>query len=271
MLSDASQATDMTTDLFTVEGRTCFHEGGGRMAFTEVKAPRTWTEMIAFCGEVSDLHLQDQHRILAAAYRVLLEGQTAYGAAALNRSIRSSTSQLLGQFWTQLLPVPKKPYVETDWPKDSLRLRVPDQPGLRMQLDTDHILGPTEDIWGSYWFHQLCNEAFRILTRTPGSPNLPVGTFSHQLSLDTLQEMNFRFIPLNVPGAQIVTRGMLLDVLKGLVIVYNEFGARPLRLSLLNDKDGHIGVGYVEYGRLPPQLGSANATAGDSTEAIATS
>jgi len=274
MLSDASQEEDMKTDLLAVEGRVCFRQEGGRALYTNVKAPHTWTEVNALCDEVQGLHLQDQHRLLAAAYRVLLEGQTVYGAAAFNGTFLSCAQnpcRVRGQFWTKLLPVPKKPFVETGWPKDSIRLKVPDQPGLRMQADSDHILGPTEDIWGSYWFNQVCLDTYLKIMRMPGSPNLPVGTFSHQLSPDTLQSINFRFIPLNVPGAQIVTRAMLLDVVKGLVAVYNDFGARPLRFSVLNDKDGHIGVGYVEYGQLPPQLRLANATAGDSTEAIATS
>ena len=77
------------------------------------------------------------------------------------------------------------------------------------------------------------------------------------------QKITIRFEPLSVPSAEVATIGVLSNVMATLINVLDHYGARPMTFSVLTNKGDHVGVGYLEFGQLPPQLGVLNATTFD--------
>ena len=75
--------------------------------------------------------------------------------------------------------------------------------------------------------------------------------------------MTIRFEPLSVPGAEVATIEVLTNVMETLINVLDYYGARPMIFSVLTNDDRDIGVGYLEIGVVPPQLGVLNATTSD--------
>ncbi len=69
-----------------------------------------------------------------------------------------------------------------------------------------------------------------------------------------------------MPGTDLPTDSVLVGVMKTLILLFDDRGARQLQFNLVNNKGGHVGVEYLEYGQVPPRLMVTNATIGDSTD-----
>lgn len=282
LLADAAQAADMQTALLDMQGKVYLHHNGEKLPLQVSKVPHTWTEISAFCEEVKDLKPKDQHALMADALQVIYEGQTTYGAAGVNGTVISDVEPpIVGQLWARLQKVPPKP--PSSWSEDSIRLRVVDSPGLRIRIDTSRVpspdtpssstspgssASPTLDNWDTAWFIKLCEETIKRLERL-GSPQETIGPFWYPLDPYWQQEITVRFRPIILPWAEQPTVAILINVMRTLIIVFEERGARELDFNLLNDENGHIGVGYLKFGQVPPpQLQDANSTIGNFTELL---
>ena len=241
----------------------CTDRQGRRQVIQRAMAVHTWTQIFALCEDVG-LDLQDQKAKLTAALRVLYEGQEAYGPAAIYGQITSLgiNPRGIGQVGAHVLNVPPTP--RANWPERGLIiLRIHASNTLRLRVQTVPAQ-PTLDIWNTMWFRKLCEQTQHWLRDQSLPPQTPMRSFWVQLDPYWQQKITVRFEPLNVArtGA-VATIEVLVNVMETLMNILDQFGARPMIFSVLNNQGSHIGVGYLEYGEVPPQLGLPNATAID--------
>ena len=262
---DTFQAADMKSDLLDLNAKSCVNHLGERVMVQASQALHTLTKVITVCPEDVGLELQDHRARLDAVLEVIFIGQTTYGAAAVDGiiSLLLPAQKNIGEIGTTIWKSP--PPAKSGWTTDAIRVPVYDQPGWRIRVQTDHILGPTLDRWDTFWYQKLCGEAIETLERA-GPSQQPVTKFWWALDSWYKQHITLKFDPILVQGTNPPTLGVLIGVMISLISVFNDKGARPLRFNLLNDHDGHLGVGYLEFGTIPPRLGFTNTTIGSATE-----
>ena len=222
----------------------------------------TWTEIFALC-EDQNIDLQDQKAKLTAALRVLHEGQELYGPAAIYCEINSVGINVrhIGQIGAHVLSVPPTP--RADWPEvGAIILRIHASETLRLKVQTVSA-HPTLDIWDTMWFRKLCEQTQFWLRGQTLPPETPMRSFWIPLDPYWKQQITIRFEPLGIPRAGVATIGVLTNIMETLISILDYYGARPMIFSILGSEGGYIGLGFLDFGQVPPQLGVLNATSFD--------
>ncbi len=267
---DPYQAQDMKIALLDVRTKVCRTDAGERIAIRGSTAAHTLTDAIVFCDPSVEA-LEVLIVQLVAALNVIYAGQTLYGPAAVEANLLSHNSPTvsggdpkqigrLGAYF-QLIP-PAAPH---NWDKDSIGLTVHDNPGFRIIVFTNHRSGPTLDKWETEWFRVLCMTAMKWI-QDWGTRQDPAEEFWWSLPPEYEHEITIRFEPFRVPGTDLPTDSVLVGVMKTLILLFDDRGARQLQFNLVNNNGGHVGVGYLEYGQVPSQLVVTNATIEGSTD-----
>lgn len=262
LLTDASQAADIKKALLKVQPKVCTDQQGQRQIIQRSRVAHTWTEIFALC-ENEGFDLGDQKAKLSAALRVLYQGQEAYGPAAIYGEVKSLgvNPRRIGQIGAHVLNVP--PTARSDWPEGGmiiLRIHASNTLRLRVQTVPAH---PALDIWDTMWFSKLCEQTQYWLRSQTLPPQTPMRSFWIQLDPYWKQKITIRFEPSSVPRAQVATIEVLDNVMETLISTLDYYGARPMIFSVLTNDGDDIGVGYLELGQVPPQLGILNATTFD--------
>ena len=270
---DSFQAVDMKLALANLKPRVCTNQAGQRTTYSSIKIAHTLTEAFSFCETDVGLGLQAQRAQLVAALQVILDGQTAYSPAAIHGDVMSiggfvpgRSSRSIGSLFANIEPIPPTP--EHQWDRDSVSLQVYRSPGHHINIQTDPILSPTLDIWNTKWFKSLldeCIDSFEI----SGTPQKRVRSFRGVLPPIYMNEIEFSFTASLVPGAEIPTFEVVAKVLRTLDYIFAYQGARELKFNLLNDQDGPIGFGYIEF--IKPKVNARGLTlvnTSDSSPAI---
>ena len=246
----------MALALFDLQRKVCSDAAGRRATTSASKTAHTWTEAVAFCYADVRLTVRAQKAQTAAALQVIRDGQTAYSPAAVQGEVFSyeqvrpgARPKWIASLGANIEPVPPTP--QHEWQRDGFNLPVYETPGYRLSIQTNHISGPTLDIWNTKLFRLLCQKGIEHLNGK-GTPQTHIGKFWYLLPPEDLNEIAFRYDSLMVPGTEAPTIEVLSNVLMTLDLLFESQGARPLTFSLLSDRDGHIGVGYMYFGRLPP-------------------
>lgn len=266
---DSFQAADMTLDLIDLQGKSCINQAGQRVVVQASTASHTLTEVVVLCEPNVGLQLLDQIARFDAVLEVINDGQIAYGPAAVDCEIwlfppaSGVSRKRIGKISTQYQTVPPPPV--SDWTGDSMRLRVSDSPGWRLRVQTDHILGPTLDRWDTLYFKRLCDYVIRWM-RATGPQQRPIGKFWWALPPSSKQHITIKCQPIVVQGCDPTTVGVIIGVMETLLIIFDYYGARPLRFNIVNSQDCQVGVGWMEFGTVPPQLGLTNTTIEGTTE-----
>ena len=115
-----------------------------------------------------------------------------------------------------------------------------------MNIQTDPILSPTLDIWNTQWFRSLLNECIGSFEKSR-TPQKRLRSFRGVLPPKYMNDIMFAFTASLVPEAEVPTFELLSNILRTLDYIFAYQGARALRFNLLNDNDGHIGFGYMEF------------------------
>ena len=250
-LLDSFQAVDMKLALHNLIAIACTNQAGQRTAYSSSKIAHTLTGALSFCEPRAGLGLQAQKAQLAAAIQVIWEGQTTYTPAAIHADVVSSEGvppgqppRYIGSIFAKIEAIPPTP--EHKWERNSLSLQVYRSPGHRIHIRTDPILSPTLDTWNTQWFRSLLNECIGSL-EISGTPQMPMRSFWGVLPPKYMNDIVFSFRASIVPGAEVPTFELLSNILRTLDYIFAYQGARPLKFNLLNDNDGHIGFGYMEF------------------------
>ena len=248
---DPFQAVDMKLALTNLKARVCTNQAGQRTAYSSSKIAHTLTEAFSFCESGVGLGLQAQRAQMAAALQVIWDGQTAYSPAAIHGDVLSiggfvpgRSSRSIGSLFANIQPIPPAP--EHQWDRDSVSLQVYRSPGHRINIQTDPILSPTLDIWNTQWFRSLLNRCIGFIAKS-GNPQMRLRSYRGVLPPEYMNEIVFSFTASLVPGAEVPTFEILTNILKTLDYIFTYQGARQLKFNLLNDHDGQIGFGYIEF------------------------
>ena len=261
-LTDVSQVAEIKEALLKLRPKVCTDRQGRRQIIQRSRVAHTWTEIFALC-EDEGFDLQDQKAKLTAALRVLYQGQETYGPAAIYGEINSVgiNPRRIGQIGAHVLSVPPTP--QADWPEVGviiLRIYASETLRLRVQTVSAH---PTLDVWDTMWFRKLCEQTQFWLRDQVLPPQTPMRSFWIQLDPYWKQQITIRFEPLNIQRGEVATIEVLTNIMQTLISILDYYGARPMIFSVLSNEGGYIGVGYLEFGQLPPQLGVLNATTFD--------
>ena len=203
---------------------------------------------MASCDGAVNWSFASQKLRLAAALQGIWEGQTAYTPAAIYGEVITNERvdpgeppQQVGKLWANIQAIPPTP--EHQWSRDSFSLQVSGLLGRRINIQTDPILSPTLDIWNTRWFRDFLKKAIVDIQKT-GTPQRPVRTYRVVLPPN---DIVFLFTSSMVPGTEVPTFEDISNVLRTLDSIFEYQGARQLKFNLVDDKDGHIGVGYMEF------------------------
>ncbi|KAL8995678.1 MAG: hypothetical protein Q9169_004648 [Polycauliona sp. 2 TL-2023] len=79
------------------------------------------------------------------------------------------------------------------------------------------------------------------------------------------KQITIQFYPIDGQGYAPITNNVVIGVMKTLQSLFDRQGARPLTFYVLNNQDRQVGVGWMEFGTVPPQLGLTNTTIGSAT------
>ena len=254
ILTDASQAADIKKALLKLQPKVCADRQGRRQTIQRSRVAHTWTEIFALC-EDQGFDLLDQKAKLTAAIHVLYRGQEAFGPAAIYGEINSLgvNPRRIGQIGAHILNVP--PTARSDWPAGGMIiLRIYGSNTLRLKVQTVPAHPPL-DIWDTMWFRKLCEQTQVWLMDQALPPQTPMRSFWIQLDPYWKQKITIRFEPPSVrTGAEVATIEVLINAMETLMSILDYYGARPMMFSVLTDEGGQIGVGYLEFGQVPPQL-----------------
>ena len=274
---DSFQAEDVHSDLTDLIGKSCHNEAGERVRLQATTASHTLTKVVVDCLDPEDvgdldLELEEQAERLDAVLNVIDEGQRAYGAAAIDCLVwldpppgQSTTigGKQIGEIWTHFKDPPRDPV--SHWTQDSIGLDVSHRPGWRLIIQTDHILAPTLDRWDTLWFTRLCQEMIVHLDKVAPQER-PMWNIWWPLPDVYMQHINIKFQPNNMQGCASATVGTFMGVMKTLIALFQRLGATPLLFNLVNRGGCHVGVGYLEFGDVPPELELLNPSMTNTTK-----
>ena len=195
----------------------------------------------------------------------LLNNLTRFGGVRDLPRLPSQTSALpghgIGHIGARVLNVP--PTARSDWPEGgTVVLRIHESNTLRLQIETVQA-HPALDNWDTLWFRKLCEQTHDWLRGQTLPPQTAMRSFWFQLDPFWKQKITIRFEPLIIPRVEVATIQVLTNVMETLINALNYYGARPMVFSVLTNAGAHIGVGWLEFGQVPPQLGGLNATTFD--------
>ena len=267
---DSFQAVDMKSDLIDLRGKSCVHQDGDRVRFQVAKASHTLTKIAVECKPDVGLNLMAQAARLNAVLEVINEAQKFYTPAAIDCDIslgppaQDTGRTLIGQIDSQIKTSPPVP--RSAWTEDTVNLPVSGRPGWRIIVKTDHILGPTLDRWSTLWYAQLCQEVKEMTLSYPWQQ--PMWSFQWELPSFWMQHITFKIQAFSVQGCEPSTVRVFTAVMDTLFVLFARQGARPLRFNLVSNQDCHVGVGYMEFGDLPPELQLGNQTTLNTATAI---
>lgn len=250
---DSFQAVDMKLALINLKGTVCSNHFGQRIHVAKSQIAHTLTEACVSCEADFGISLQFQKATLIAALQVIWEGQTAYGPAEIQADVMTNEAvapgqppRRLGKLWGSTIQIPATP--EHYWDRSSFSLKLDGLPGHRISLQTDPILSPTLDIWNTKWFRDLLERTVHQI-RDVGRPQTRINSYEVELPPQYMQHIRFSFFSSKVPGTELPTYEVLSSLMITLNNLFKYQGARELKFTLVNDKDGPIAYGHMEFRR----------------------
>ena len=183
--------------------------------------------------------MEAQTALTTGALSALIFGQMTWGPAAISGQIWHVENELEYGFIEGSVREPSPAMPPEQWPSVVLSEIVSSSPGQHLRIESQ---GPTLDNWDRLWFTQLCGRTIQNLRRE-GRLIDPVGAFHENLQP---QGIRFSFIP-SVSASLPPTRATMISVMRVLSYqVFRPYGARQVRITLLDDRDRTLGLGSFE-------------------------
>ncbi|KAL8783659.1 MAG: hypothetical protein Q9195_009319 [Heterodermia aff. obscurata] len=233
-LTDTAQILDIKSALTDLRNTVCTE---GHRVYREFRA-HTLSEQSIECRDTGAV-LEAQTELTQGALSALIFGQLVYEPAAITGQIWHVEYEIEYGLIKGSVREPSPAMPPQRWPADVINEVVSGSPGQHLRIESQ---GPTLDNWDRLWFTQLCGQTIQKLKRE-GRSSDPVGAFQEGLQP---QGIRFSFIP-SVSASLPPTRATMISVMRALSYqVFRPYGARLVRITLLDERGQTLGLGSFE-------------------------
>ena len=183
--------------------------------------------------------MEAQTALTTGALSALIFGQITFGPAAISGQIWHVEYELEYGLIDASVREPSPAMPPGRWPSAVLNEIVSSSPGQHLRIESQ---GPTLDNWDRLWFTQLCGQTIQKLKRE-GRLSDRVDAFQEVLQP---QGIRFSFIP-SMSASLPPTRATMISVMRVLSYqVFRPYGARQVRITLLDEGGRTLGLGSFE-------------------------
>ena len=188
--------------------------------------------------------MEAQEALTTGALSAIIFGQITFGPAAVSGQLWHQEFELSYGFIHYSIREPSPAWPPQKWPSAVLNEIVPGSSGQHLRIESQ---GPTLDNWDRLWFTQLCGQTIQKLKRDGKLSDL-VSAFQEVLEP---QGIRFSFIP-SFSASLPPTRGTMISVMRVLSYqVFRQYGARAVRVNLLDEGERTLGLGSFESVNVP--------------------
>ena len=204
--------------------------------------------------------MEAQTALTTGGLSALIFGQISFGPAAIiSAQLWHSEYKISYGFIEGSIREPSPAPPPGSWPSAVLNEIVSGSPAQHLRIEAQ---GPALDNWDRLWFTQVCGQAIQRMKRG-GKLSDPAGSFQEVLQP---QGIKFSFIP-SVSASLPPTRATMISVMRVLSYqVFRPFGARLLRINLLDEGGRILGLGSFESVNEP---GLVHLTSGSGNSSLA--